>query len=229
MIEFNNISKKCGETFELKIDKLKLDNNNIYALLGENGAGKTTTIRIMLGLLRPDNGSVLYNKKDIIINREIKGKIGYVPDAPILYESLTGLEQIRFISNLYGSMDEEYIRELMSWFRIDDKKNELICNYSKGMKQKISIICALIHKPEVLVLDEPFTGLDPSMIKQMKELLRQYVTIKNHIVIFSTHDLDVADAICTNAVILSKGRVAIIEDKDTISKKKIEEIYFEYT
>ncbi|MEE1155234.1 MAG: ABC transporter ATP-binding protein, partial [Acutalibacteraceae bacterium] len=157
MITYRNVSKKYSE-FNLKIDSLDLVENNVHALLGENGAGKTTTIRMTLGLLKPTSGEILFDGRDVFRDASVKQKIGYVPDVPNLYESLTGYEQVNFIANLYKCSNDNYIRELMQKFNIFEEKDQVISSYSKGMKQKISIICALVHKPEILILDEPFTA-----------------------------------------------------------------------
>lgn len=225
VITYRNVSKKYSE-FNLKIDSLDLVENNVHALLGENGAGKTTTIRMTLGLLKPTSGEILFDGRDVFRDASVKQKIGYVPDVPNLYESLTGYEQVNFIANLYKCSNDNYIRELMQKFNIFEEKDQVISSYSKGMKQKISIICALVHKPEILILDEPFTALDPGHIKVVKEYLRDFVQQENNMVLFSTHDLDAANNICTSAIIMNNGSVVnqIMNFKET--GYTLEELYF---
>lgn len=124
-------------------------------------------------------------------------------------------------------VDKEYIAELIERLDIEEKKEQLICGYSKGMKQKISIISALVHRPSVLVLDEPFAGLDPLAIREMKKILEEFSELGN-VIIFSTHDLDVADTICTDAVLISGGKVVSVENKIQTNGQKFEENYFKY-
>lgn len=227
MIIYNNISKKFDKNFEVKIEHLELYDNNIYALLGENGAGKTTTIRMTLGLLKPTSGTIMFDGLNVFRDNNVKRTIGYVPDVPNLYESLTGFEQIQFISNLYGLNNIEYIYELMKKFHIYDERNQVISSYSKGMKQKISIICAVVHKPEILILDEPFTALDPSNIKVVKEYISEYIKEGNHLVLFSTHDLDVANNICTSAIIMRNGKITQEVQNFREMGYSLEQLYFD--
>lgn len=229
MIYFENIQKSYGNEFAVCIDKLDLSYNKIYGFLGPNGAGKTTTIRMMIGLLKPDNGKIFINKKDIMKNIEQKAYIGYVPDEPNLYENLTAYEHLNFIMHLYKTENkEQYIvlDELMHVFDIYNHKDEIISTFSKGMKQKISIISALIHNPKILVLDEPFTGLDPVVIKKFKNYLKKFIEMEGNGVFFSTHDLDVADNICTDAIIINNGKVIGNYNLKKSFKMGLQELFF---
>lgn len=225
MITYKNVVKKYND-FCLKIENLELMDNSVYALLGENGAGKTTTIRMTLGLLKPTSGEILFDGQNVFRDKNVKQKIGYVPDVPNLYENLTGIEQINFIANLYKCYDQKYIRMLMEKFNIYEEKNQTISSYSKGMKQKISIICALVHRPGILILDEPFTALDPEHIKVVKDYIKEYVKLENKIVLFSTHDLDVANNVCTSAVIMKNGNVINQVENIKETGYTLEELYF---
>ena len=182
MVELKNVIKRRKNNFELNIPDLKIKSNRIYALLGKNGAGKSTTIKIMLGIEKKDSGEVKLDGENLIDNR---WKIGYVPDEPMLIEKLTGREQLEYIKYIYGmevenkessvkDLDKETI-EYISMFEFKDKIDTRIEEYSKGMKQKISIMSAMIHNPNIMILDEPFTGLDPVSIINMKEWMKKLI------------------------------------------------------
>lgn len=233
MIELNNIIKKKKNNFKLSIQNLKLESNKIYALLGKNGAGKSTTIRVMLGIEKADNGNVKLDEKNLIDNRR---RIGYVPDEPMLIEKLTGREQLKYISYIYGmeeNNDENSIvdieknrAEYIDMFELGDRIDNRIADYSKGMKQKISIMSAIIHNPNILILDEPFTGLDPVSIINMKEWMKKFASKDNNIIIFSSHDLDVVNDICTDAIFLKEGKIVAIEENS--SERTFTEMFKDY-
>ncbi|PXV86005.1 ABC-2 type transport system ATP-binding protein [Lachnotalea glycerini] len=227
MIVYDNVHKRYDKNFEVVIRDLRLDANHIYAFLGENGAGKTTAIRMTLGLLKPSCGRILYDGIELNKNVLLKKKLGYVSDVPNLYESLTGFEQIQFISGLYGRVENEYIYELLDLFGIYEDKDQIIVKYSKGMKQKISIICALVHNPLILILDEPFTALDPGIIKKFKKYLNEFVKKEERLVLFSTHDLDAANTICTDAIIMRKGNIIQTFSELKGEQRQLEQLYFE--
>jgi ABC-2 type transport system ATP-binding protein len=227
VIVYDNVHKRYDKNFEVVIRDLRLDANHIYAFLGENGAGKTTAIRMTLGLLKPSCGRILYDGIELNKNVLLKKKLGYVSDVPNLYESLTGFEQIQFISGLYGRVENEYIYELLDLFGIYEDKDQIIVKYSKGMKQKISIICALVHNPLILILDEPFTALDPGIIKKFKKYLNEFVKKEERLVLFSTHDLDAANTICTDAIIMRKGNIIQTFSELKGEQRQLEQLYFE--
>lgn len=219
MIELKNVIKRRKNNFELNIPDLKIKSNRIYALLGKNGAGKSTTIKIMLGIEKKDSGEVKLDGENLIDNR---WKIGYVPDEPMLIEKLTGREQLEYIKYIYGmegenkessvkDLDKE-TTEYISMFEFKDKIDTRIEEYSKGMKQKISIMSAMIHNPNIMILDEPFTGLDPVSIINMKEWMKKFVSKNNNSIVFSSHDLDVVNDICTDAIFLKEGKIIAMEE-----------------
>lgn len=212
MILFNDIKKIYDKNTVVDIKELYLTENNIYGLIGPNGAGKTTTIRMLMGLLKPSSGKILIQNEDIHSNCEIKNLLGYIPDNPNLYEDLTGREFIEFICNLYSKKQDTNIDSYLDLFDIHDKSDNLISTYSKGMKQKISIISTLIHEPKILILDEPFTGLDPTTIKKLKDYLKEFAKKDKNIVILSTHDLDVASNLCNDIIVIKKGKL-LFNDK----------------
>lgn len=219
MVELKNVIKRRKNNFELNIPDLKIKSNRIYALLGKNGAGKSTTIKIMLGIEKKDSGEVKLDGENLIDNR---WKIGYVPDEPMLIEKLTGREQLEYIKYIYGmegenkessvkDLDKE-TTEYISMFEFKDKIDTRIEEYSKGMKQKISIMSAMIHNPNIMILDEPFTGLDPVSIINMKEWMKKFVSKNNNSIVFSSHDLDVVNDICTDAIFLKEGKIIAMEE-----------------
>ncbi len=219
MVELKNVIKRRKNNFELNIPDLKIKSNRIYALLGKNGAGKSTTIKIMLGIEKKDSGEVKLDGENLIDNR---WKIGYVPDEPMLIEKLTGREQLEYIKYIYGMEVEnkessvkdldKVTTEYISMFEFKDKIDTRIEEYSKGMKQKISIMSAMIHNPNIMILDEPFTGLDPVSIINMKEWMKKFVSKNNNSIVFSSHDLDVVNDICTDAIFLKEGKIIAMEE-----------------
>lgn len=233
MVELKNVIKRRKNNFELNIPDLKIKSNRIYALLGKNGAGKSTTIKIMLGIEKKDSGEVKLDGENLIDNR---WKIGYVPDEPMLIEKLTGREQLEYIKYIYGmegenkessvkDLDKE-TTEYISMFEFKDKIDTRIEEYSKGMKQKISIMSAMIHNPNIMILDEPFTGLDPVSIINMKEWMKKFVSKDNNSIVFSSHDLDVVNDICTDAIFLKEGKIIAMEEYD--SDRTFTDMFKEY-
>lgn len=233
MVELKNVIKRRKNNFELNIPDLKIKSNRIYALLGKNGAGKSTTIKIMLGIEKKDSGEVKLDGENLIDNR---WKIGYVPDEPMLIEKLTGREQLEYIKYIYGMEVEnkessvkdldKVTTEYISMFEFKDKIDTRIEEYSKGMKQKISIMSAMIHNPNIMILDEPFTGLDPVSIINMKDWMKKFVSKNNNSIVFSSHDLDVVNDICTDAIFLKEGKIIAMEEYD--SDRTFTDMFKEY-
>jgi len=189
---------------------LNVEKGQIHGLLGPNGSGKTTLMKMILDLVTPDSGQLtVYGAephKDPIV---VKQMIGYVPESPRLYDFLSGVEYLDFVADLHGLTDDvkkSRIGEFITALELEGRENEMIRGYSQGMKQKIAIIAALIHKPKILVLDEPLNALDPRSAKIMKNLLsslsREGVTT-----IFSTHVLEISEAICDRITIMLKGKI----------------------
>lgn len=210
MIELKDLTKRYGNF--LAVDRLNLNvaRNEIFGFIGPNGAGKTTTIRIMGGVLAPTSGSVIIDGIDIMNDpEEVKKKIGFIPDRPFLYEKLTGMEFMRFSADIYG-VDGDIFWEksaaLLKKFGLFDWSNELIESYSHGMKQRLIIAAALLHKPSVIIVDEPMVGLDPAAIKMVKDLFRNLAD--NGTTIFmSTHTLEVAESLCDRIGVIYKGSI----------------------
>jgi ABC-2 type transport system ATP-binding protein len=233
VIEIHNLTKKYGSFTAVDDISLTVSRGEIYGFLGPNGAGKTTTIRILAGLSVPTSGTVRVAGIDLGDDgARAKAIIGYVPDRPYLYEKLTGRELLRFVVNLYGKEWEgcearafEYLR----YFDIADWVDARIENLSHGMKQKLVIVTALVHDPDVLVIDEPMVGLDALAQKQVKLLMRR-LAAEQKTVFLTTHTMSVAEAVCDRIAILHRGRiVASGTTAELKSNRALEDVFLELT
>lgn len=180
----------------------------IVGLLGPNGAGKTTALRCCTGILRPTSGQVLVNGHDVVEDQaKAKAGLAFVPEVPSLYELLTVEEHLKFIAMCFGTMDvfEAKKEELFSRYSLTEKRNELVATLSKGMRQKLSVACALVHNANVLVFDEPLIGIDPEGAKELKEEITR-ARDNGAAIMISTHLLDTAERLCDRVLILRKGR-----------------------
>ncbi len=211
MIQLDMITKRYGKEGPNALDGLTLSvgRGELFGFLGPNGAGKTTTIRILAGLLRPDSGRAEVSGVDCLAHPlEVKRRIGYVPDEPMLYENMTGARFLSFIADVFevAADDRDIIVELAEQFELRSMLSERISSYSHGMKQKLSIISALLHDPEVFILDEPIVGLDPRAAFTLKEKMRELCD-RGRTVFFSTHVMEVAERLCDRVGIIRSGRV----------------------
>jgi len=190
---------------------LRVAAGEIYGFLGPNGAGKTTTIRMLIGLLKPTSGRITICGHDL--EREpvaAKSQVGFIPDRPFLYEKLTGEEFLQFIAGLYsldGSETEERIAELLRFFDLADWGRELIESYSHGMKQRLVMASAMIHRPRVIIVDEPMVGLDPKGARLLKDVFRRMVKQHGSCIFMSTHTLEIAEQMCDRIGIIQEGKV----------------------
>lgn len=225
MLEVKNIVKKYGTNTAVNDLSFTVDDGEIFGLLGENGAGKTTTFRIIMGLLEPNSGSVLLDHEKIDYSKT--DKIGFVTEERSLLTKLSVQEQIEFYATLKGMEKQEIDKRLDQWlekFEITSYKNRKIKELSKGNQQKIQFISAVIHEPKLLILDEPFTGLDPINVKLMKEAI---IDLKNKgcSIIFSSHQMEYIEDFCEKLVILVKGKPILegnLKDiKESYAKKNI--------
>ncbi len=210
-LDVDRISKSYGTVLALSGVSFSVAAGEIVGLLGPNGAGKSTSMKVALGILPPDTGEVRIFGRGVQEDPvAAKRQIGYVPETPQLYEYLTGAEYLDFIADMYG-MDraprESRITQFLTALELKGHENSMISGYSMGMKQKIALISALLHRPRVLVLDEPLNGLDPRSARIVKDLLRSLASQDGVGVLFSTHVLEIAQAICDRVVILSQGSV----------------------
>jgi ABC-2 type transport system ATP-binding protein len=210
MIELKALTKRYGAFTAVDAIDLTVPKGELFGFLGPNGAGKTTTLRMIAGILQPSSGSVRIAGIDLA-NDPIaaKAKLGFIPDRPFIYEKLTGAEFLRFVAGLYeqsGDVVERRMTELLALFDLLEWKDELVESYSHGMRQKLIISSAFLHRPEVIVVDEPMVGLDPKAAKVLKDLFREY-TRRGHTIMMSTHTLEVAQSLCDRVGIIQSGRI----------------------
>ena len=211
ILEVRNYSQSYGGDIKACDDvSLTVESGDIFGFIGHNGAGKSTTIRAIVGVLDFDEGEILIDghsvKKEPM---ECKKITAYIPDNPDLYDNLTGIQYLRFVADVYEmdpSERDSKISKYADMLEITDALGDLIGSYSHGMKQKVAIISALIHSPKLLVLDEPFVGLDPKASFTLKEIMHEMCE-NGSSVFFSTHVLDVAEKLCNKAAIIKKGKI----------------------
>lgn len=232
ILEISHYSKSYGGGKKAADDvSLSVMSGDIFGFIGHNGAGKSTTIRAVVGVLDFSEGEIFIDghsvKKEPI---ECKRITAYIPDNPDLYENLTGIQYLNFVADVFGisaAEREESIRKYADLFEITDALGDLISSYSHGMKQKTAIISALIHDPKLLVLDEPFVGLDPKASFTLKEIMREMCR-QGAAVFFSTHVLDVAEKLCNKAAIIKQGRIIGAGTMEELTKgHSLEETFLE--
>ncbi len=234
MIRFDNVTRTYGT--RVAVDSLELDvpQGSLMALLGHNGAGKTTSIKMLVGLLRPSSGTVSVGPFDVVEHpREASRIIGYVPDQPFLYDKLSGREFLTFVSEMYGltpTEAREAVAREAERFQLNEFLDRLTESYSHGMRQRTVFAAAMVHLPEVLVVDEPMVGLDPHSIRLVKDLLRRYVDDGNT-VLMSTHTLSIAEeiadtvAVMKSGVLLFSGPVDELRDSVSMTGHSLEALY----
>ena len=234
MLEIKNYSYEYLKNQHV-IENLNLEvkEGDIFAFVGQNGAGKTTTIKSIVGITRPLEGNIILNGVDLEKQPlKYKQMIDYVSDTPNLYEHLTGMQYFNFVADMFEISEkkrEERILKYAELFEMKDVLNNLISSYSHGMKQKIVIIAALLHDPELYVFDEPFVGLDPKSSVTLKKVFNELAN-EGKIIFFSTHVLDVAEKICNKLAIIKDGKIIKTGNmKDVIKDKSLEEIFMELT
>ena len=210
MIQLRSLTKRYGKFTAVDSIDLTVSQGEIFGFLGPNGAGKTTTLRMIAGILRPTAGTVTIGGVDVVRNPLLaKAKLGYIPDRPFIYEKLTGSEFLRFVAGLYdqqGPDVDNRARELLALFDLEDWRDELVESYSHGMRQKLIISSAFVHRPEAIVVDEPMVGLDPKAARILKDLFREYVN-RGHTIMMSTHTLEVAESLCDRIAIIQGGKI----------------------
>ena len=238
MIELKSLTKKYGDYRAVDDLNLSVQKGEIFGFIGPNGAGKTTTIKMIGGILAPSAGTVKIAGIDIQQEPEkAKGKIGFIPDRPYLYEKLTGMEFLKFTADLYGVSDDVFSQKAqqnLEMFSLADWSDELIESYSHGMKQRLIMSAALLHDPEVIIVDEPMVGLDPMAILMVKDLF-QRLAQKGVTVFMSTHTLAVAEDICERIGVISKGQLiasgttADLQREANITDSDLERVFINLT
>ena len=231
MIEIKNVTKKYGDFKAVDNVSFTINDGDIFAFIGHNGAGKTTLIKSIVGIHDFDEGDILINgksiKKDPIA---CKKEMAYVPDNPETYEHMKAIDYINFICDMYDidtETREKNIKKYAKLFEMEDKLNDTIDSYSHGMKQKIVLISALAHDPKVLIMDEPFVGLDPKAVFDIKEVMNEMVKEKK-IIFYSTHILDVAEKLCSRVAIIKKGKIVKVGSmKEIKGDKSLEKVFLE--
>jgi len=209
-VELKGVAKWYGKILAVDNVDLNIQQGEIFGLLGPNGSGKSTTLKMLLGLVQPDGGSV--NVLGISVQRDpvsVKRQVGYVPESPRLYEFLTGIEYLDFIGDIYGMNTEEKrerINEYLKALQLEGREGDMISGYSEGMKQKVALISAFLHRPKLLILDEPLSGLDPRSARIVKGLLHE-LKAQGVSTVMSTHVLEIAQALCDRIAIMYQGRL----------------------
>ncbi len=236
MFQFDQVTKQYSKSSVKALDNLSLHVNKgeIFGFIGPNGAGKTTAIRLLTGILSADSGSIRIGGYDMEKDPlSAKRMIGFVPDNQEMYDRLTGYEYLQFMADIYqvdSAQRKRHMEKYLPLFQLADAAGQQIRSYSRGMKQKITIIGALIHQPPLWVLDEPMTGLDPVAAHLLKEEMKSHCAAGNT-VFFSTHVLDVAERLCNRIAIIEKGKLHAVGTLDSLRSGEhgisLEEIFIQ--
>ncbi len=239
LLQVNNLSKTFGSYKAVDNISISVEPGEIFGFLGPNGAGKTTTIKILAGLLKPDQGNILINGNDLAINPSLcKQETGYIPDRPWLFEKLTGMEYLQFVASLYNVTKDNFydaaIRYL-EYFDLIDWQHHLIESYSHGMRQKLIMTSVMMLDQPLLVIDEPMVGLDPKSAKIVKELFKQKAD-EGKAIFLSTHSMEIAEELCHRIAIITDGQLKITGDIESLRQEagqdqsgQLEDIFLELT
>lgn len=231
MLKIENLTKTYDDKKAVDNLSLHIESGNIYGFIGHNGAGKTTTLKAVVGIMNFDSGNIYIDGKSITKNPlECKKIMAYIPDNPDLYEYLSGIKYLNFICDIYGvdqMKRQERIKKYGDMFELTDSLGEVISSYSHGMKQKLAIIAALIHEPKLIIMDEPFVGLDPKASHILKGLMRQLCD-RGGAIFFSTHVLEVAEKLCDKVAIIKAGKLVVSgKTQEIIGDESLENIFLE--
>ncbi|AMC93285.1 hypothetical protein AOC36_04645 [Erysipelothrix larvae] len=236
MINLNNVSKAFSGFQAVDSINMNIEKNSIVGFIGPNGAGKTTTLKMITGQLKPDAGSILVNGYDIVNDAiNAKKQFGFVSDDPNTFLKLKGIEYLNFIGDIYEvdtTLRQERIERYSSMFKLEQSLNDKIQSYSHGMRQKIKIIGVLLHNPDIFILDEPLTGLDPQAAFDLKKIMKEHAS-QDKCVLFSTHVLEVAEKLCDAIIIINHGHILYTGTLDALKAQyeglSLEEIFLEVT
>ncbi len=236
MLRYEGVTKRFGEVLAVNGVTVEFEPGKVHALLGPNGSGKSTLMRMALGVVVPDSGRVYVDSIDPV-REPIKARriIGYSPEEVILYESLTPAEHISLYGSIYGIEREKLVERsalLVKLFKLDEHMNKLTGELSHGNRRKLSLVLAFLHDPSLIILDEPFSGLDPEAGRVLKEFLKKFAS-EGRTVIFSTHILELAEAVADEVTIMHKGKVVIKGSREELrsakEEKGLEEVFMEVT
>jgi len=237
VIEIRNLTKiYSGSVKAVDSVSLTVNKGEVFGFLGPNGAGKTTTIKMIVGLLQPTSGSISIDNIDVVSQPvEAKMKIGYVADEPLVMEKITGVQYLNMISDVFQLPPKtrtERAARLLQNFKLSDAVKDPVSTYSHGMRQKLSLVAALIHNPDLWILDEPIVGLDPESVFILKQMMRNHVKAGNT-VFFSTHVMEVAERICDRIGIINNGKLEFVGTVEELRKLRgrgsLEELFLEVT
>ncbi|MBP3436349.1 MAG: ABC transporter ATP-binding protein [Clostridia bacterium] len=231
MLKIQNLTKRYGDKVAVEGLSLEIGKGEIYAFIGHNGAGKTTAIKACCGILPFEEGEILIDGHSIQEEPLVcKKSLAYIPDNPDLYEFMSGVAYLNFIADIFGvsaSLREEKIKALSEKFGLTADLAQPISAYSHGMKQKLAIIAAFLHEPKLIIMDEPFVGLDPKASHTMKEMMREF-TQKGGAIFFSTHVLEVAERLCDRVAIIKKGKLLVSGTMEEVKgNTSLEEVFLE--
>jgi len=220
-IEAEGLTKMFGSLIAVDHLSFKVEEGEVFGLLGPNGAGKTTTVRMLACLISPSEGSAKVGGYDIVRNPlEVRQIVGILTENPSLYERLTAYENMDFFAEAYGLSNAQEkrnrIRELLEFFELWDRRNDKVATFSKGMKQKLAIARALVHKPLILFLDEPTTGLDPESSKEVRDLIERLSRHEKRTILLCTHRLEDAEKLCSRVMIINRGKSVIVGTPDEL-------------
>jgi ABC-2 type transport system ATP-binding protein len=237
-LQADNVVKSFGSVTAVKGVSFGVESGQVLGLLGPNGSGKSTLMKIIVGIMKPDAGSVLVQGVNVAEDPiRVKKIVGFVPESPRLYEFLTGMEYLDFVADIHdleAQVKQDRITEFLKALDLEGRENELVHGYSQGMKQKLAIIAGLLHRPQILILDEPLNALDPRSARIVKDLIHK-LRDDGIPTIFSTHVLEIADAICDqivimyNGKILAEGSAAEVRAKGGTSGSTLEEVFLKLT
>lgn len=231
MLKIEGLTKKYGDKVAVDNLSLEIAPGVIYAFIGHNGAGKTTTLKACMGILATDSGNIYIDGMSVLENPiECKKITAYIPDNPDLYDFLSGIKYLNFVADIYGvdaPTRERLISELSEKLDIKRDLGEKISSYSHGMKQKLAIISAWLHSPKLIIMDEPFVGLDPSASHTLKEMMREHCE-RGGSIFFSTHVLDVAEKLCDKVAIIKSGKLVVSGNMDEVrGDSSLESVFLE--
>lgn len=223
MLTLNHVTKRYGRFTAVDDLSFEVKAGEIFGFLGPNGAGKTTTMKMITGLVRPTSGQILVGGLDVVkAPVETKAQVGYIPDRPYLHDRLTALEYLYFIAGLYGMSRADAARgaaEMLALFELVHKADDLVESFSHGMKQRLVMASVLLHRPKLLVVDEPMVGLDPRGALRLKAILRSQAEDHGVAILLSTHTLEVAEAVCDRVGILHHGQLVVQGDPASLHEE----------